>query len=304
MPVIPKRLLRTDLEGLEPLSPSRVERLKHALDRLYETFPYQERREADPVQFVHRYVLPADRELVALLSASLAYGRATQFLPKLAQLFAWLDDGGGPAHAIRHLDMRRAASFLSHWRHWVTGGEDLGQLLVALQRLLAEEGGLEAAFASRAQVGVGGIGLSVSEVVQRLYHLSPEPPGRALKHLLPDPAGGSACKRLNLFLRWMVRKQPGLEPGDWTVFPPSSLVLPLDTHTLRMSFNLGLTRRTDQSWRTALEVTARLRQLDPVDPIKYDFALCHLGMAGDCPARRQDAICQRCALKGLCCWWE
>lgn len=298
------RLLSLEPMALVPLSAARVAILRRVLDPLYEHFPYDARRQADPVQYVHRYERVADRELVALLAASLAYGRAAQFLPKLAQLFAWMDERGGPAAVVARMEQHRADPFFQRWRHRVTGGETLLQLLLSLQRLLDEVGGLEPALAVYVREGAGTVGVLLSCFVRRLYALSPEPPSRALKHLLPDPASGSACKRLNLFLRWMVRHQPGLEPGGWTLLPPSWLVLPLDTHTLRMSYNLGLTQRTDQSWRTALEVTARLRQLDPLDPVKYDFALCHLGMAGDCPARRQDAICHRCALKGSCCWWE
>ncbi|HET7826134.1 MAG TPA: DUF2400 family protein, partial [Anaeromyxobacter sp.] len=124
---------------------------------------------------------------------------------------------------------------------------------------------------------------------------------RGLRHLLPDAAGPGASKRWNLFLRWMVRGPDAVDLGAWSgLVPRSALVVPLDTHVHRVSRCLGLTRRRDASWRTAEEITAALRRLDPEDPVRYDFALCHLGMSGACPARRDRALCAACPLSPAC----
>ncbi|HET8732361.1 MAG TPA: DUF2400 family protein, partial [Anaeromyxobacteraceae bacterium] len=124
--------------------------------------------------------------------------------------------------------------------------------------------------------------------------------GKGLRHLCPDPAAGGAAKRWNLYLRWMVRRPDGVDLGIWRAIPPSALVVPLDTHVARVARRLGLTRRRDLSWRTAEEVTAALRLADPDDPVRFDFALCHLGMSGGCPPRRDPDRCAACRLSGEC----
>jgi uncharacterized protein (TIGR02757 family) len=127
-------------------------------------------------------------------------------------------------------------------------------------------------------------------------------PRRGFDHLLPDPEKGSTCKRLLLFLRWMVRggKKDPIDFGLWSDIPASALIVPLDTHVARLSRCLSLTRRNDISWATAEDVTASLRALAPEDPVKYDFALCHRGMSGACPRRRDREICRPCALASAC----
>jgi uncharacterized protein (TIGR02757 family) len=112
------------------------------------------------------------------------------------------------------------------------------------------------------------------------------------------PSTGSACKRINLFLRWMVRRD-AIDPGGWTAIPARQLVVPLDTHTIRTGRCLRLTRRTTPGWKMAVEITNALRNLDPDDPVRYDFALCHLGMMGACGYGTKKGN-QQCPLRGLC----
>jgi hypothetical protein len=127
-------------------------------------------------------------------------------------------------------------------------------------------------------------------------------PRRGLRHLLPDPGGPGASKRWNLYLRWMIRGPDAVDLGAWAGqgVPRSALVVPLDTHVHRVARALGLTRRRDASWRTAEEITRALARVDPEDPVRFDFALCHLGMSGRCPARRDPGCCQACPLLGAC----
>jgi uncharacterized protein (TIGR02757 family) len=126
---------------------------------------------------------------------------------------------------------------------------------------------------------------------------------RSLRHLVSDPRAGSACKRLVLYARWMVRPADGVDLGLWPI-APSELVIPVDTHIHRISRNLGLTHRRTASWATAEEITAALRQFDPEDPVKYDFALCHLGVSRECPSRPDPAKCERCVLQSVCSVWK
>jgi uncharacterized protein (TIGR02757 family) len=121
-----------------------------------------------------------------------------------------------------------------------------------------------------------------------------------LRHLFSGPARGGASKRLCLFLRWMVRSDDGIDLGLWSFIPPAKLIMPLDAHVVRIGSYLGLTRRRSPGWLMAREMTARLRTLSPEDPVKYDFALCHFGMAGECPIRPERKRCARCGLQQVC----
>jgi uncharacterized protein (TIGR02757 family) len=125
---------------------------------------------------------------------------------------------------------------------------------------------------------------------------------RSTRHLVSDPRAGSACKRLALYARWMIRPADGVDLGLWSI-SPSELVIPLDTHIHRISRNLGFTSRQTPSWATAEEITAELRRYDPDDPVKYDFALCHLGVSRDCPSRPDPDKCAGCVLRSVCSVW-
>jgi uncharacterized protein (TIGR02757 family) len=124
------------------------------------------------------------------------------------------------------------------------------------------------------------------------------PPRPGVCYFFPRPSAGSACKRLNLYLRWMVRRDE-VDLGVWARVSPGKLIVPLDTHVIRLGRCLRLTRYTSPGWKMAAEITASLRRLDPADPVRFDFALCHLGMMSACGFGRpqRDA---HCPLKGLC----
>ena len=121
---------------------------------------------------------------------------------------------------------------------------------------------------------------------------------RGVTYFFPRPDAGSACKRLNLFLRWMVRRD-AVDLGVWTRLPPSKLVVPLDTHVIRVGRCLGLTRYRSPGWRMASEITESLRHLDPEDPVRFDFSICHLGMMDACGFNRPQRD-DRCPLRGVC----
>jgi uncharacterized protein (TIGR02757 family) len=214
--------------------------------------------------------------------------------------------GPSPAEFCRSLPDSRDWAGLEDLVYRFNRGADLGCLLWACGEAQRERGSLGALFEDGLREGDGTLrdglerftgwlrGRDFAAVRRQLGR------PRALEHLLPAPSTGGACKRLNLFLRWMVRgRTGGVDFGVWHL-PASMLVIPLDTHIARMARNLGLTARRDLSWRTAEEITASLRLLDPADPIKYDFALCHFGMSGACPPTRTAARCVRCELRPGC----
>jgi uncharacterized protein (TIGR02757 family) len=177
-------------------------------------------------------------------------------------------------------------------------------LLWILRQMIERSGSIEAFFVEGDHAAAPDIEPAVDSFserartidVRRAYGRLPRRPG--VCYFFPRPSAGSACKRLNLFLRWMVRRDD-VDFGIWRRVPPSRLVVPLDTHVIRLGRCLGLTRYRTAGWRMAADITASLRQLDPNDPVKYDFSLCHVGMMGACGfgTPRRDT---HCPLRSAC----
>ena len=290
----------------EPMiRPDRARRLKPVLDALLDREAMARRVQVDPVRFPRRYRRPEDAELVALVSACLAYGRADLFGAKLEEL--WRRVGDGPSEAAKALDPLLDRSFFEGISYRFNSPADLAALFGAAGAVQRESGSLGAAFAEAFNES-GDLRSALSAFAGRLRRSVPKGveaalgPMQGFAHLLPEPERGGACKRLLLLLRWMVRGGPNdpIDLGLWKGVPASALLVPLDTHVARIALNLGLTRRQDLSWKTAQDVTASLRQIDPEDPVRYDFALCHHGMSGACPRRRSAEACGPCALAPHC----
>jgi uncharacterized protein (TIGR02757 family) len=270
--------------------------LKARLDELLRTYDRERHRAADPVSFVHRHADDADREVVGLLASSLAFGNVKAVRASVERVLVEL--GPRPAAAIEAATERELRRRLRRFVHRTWTGDDVAHLLARAAMVRREEGSLGRAFAARLARSPGlqpGLASFAAE-------LRGSARGRGIRHLVPDPEAGSACKRLVLYLRWMVRRADGIDLGLWPI-DPSVLIMPVDTHILRIGKNLGLTARNDASWRTAEEMTASLRRFDPEDPVKYDFALCHLGISRACPSRPDPALCASCVLRSVCVQW-
>jgi uncharacterized protein (TIGR02757 family) len=187
---------------------------------------------------------------------------------------------------------------------WIRG-RDLIALLLILQRMLRESGSIERFFREGDDPSSPDIGPALNAFSTRALQTDLRPaygrrPAKALgvSYFFPRPASGSACKRLNLFLRWMVRND-AIDLGVWTTLPPSRLIVPLDTHVIRLGRCLRLTRYTSPGWKMAAEITASLRALHPADPVRYDFSLCHVGMMSACGFGKAQRDSQ-CPLRGMC----
>jgi uncharacterized protein (TIGR02757 family) len=285
----------------------RATRLAPILDRFQRGFDADARLAADPVEFPRRYSEPGDVEVAGLVAACLAYGRADVFKEKVEQVLS--AGGPSPAAFAARLALDPDPRVLAGFRYRFNTGEDLAALLAAAGWMRSRSGSLGARFADL----LGGAGAGEAPLREALVRFAAElrtaPPalailgergGKGIRHLCPDPGAGGAAKRWNLYLRWMVRGPDGVDLGIWRGVPPAVLVVPLDTHVARVARRLGLTRRKDLSWRTAEEVTAALRVADPDDPVRFDFALCHLGMSGHCPPRRVPERCAICKLAEGC----
>lgn len=296
--------MRRGKAGSTKLKPAAAAQLRQSLDTFLAATDARARIAFDPVEFPHRYSDPRDIEVSALLAAALAYGRADLFRPKVDGLLRQM--GPSPAAFVRGLDVAGARALLEGFVYRFNVGTDVAVLLLGMGKALREHGSLEALFVKGLARGAG-LHAALGEFTAALRDLPMGPlrralgPERGLGFLLPSPLGAGSAKRLNLYLRWMVRgAEDGVDFGIWKQVSPSQLLIPLDTHIGRISRHLGLTQRSDLSWRTAEEVTAALRLLSPEDPVRYDFALCHYGMSGVCPATPIAENCARCVLLSTC----
>ena len=284
-----------------PLRSSSHAILGSTLDRLYDSFNHPESA-LDPIQIVRRYERVDDREVVAFVAAGLAFGRVASVMASIEAVCAVL--GPSPAEFVRSFDPARDSARLRPLVHRWTRGDDIAGLLLTLKTLIDEYGSLEAAFSQGLDPAAADVESALERFSGRARAVDLRPVyGRARRnpgahYFFSRPSTGSACKRLNLFLRWMVRRD-GVDPGGWTRVPASQLVVPLDTHTIRVGKCLRLTRRVSPGWKMATDITAALRQLDPIDPVRYDFALCHLSMMGACGFRTRQRDTQ-CPLRGCC----
>jgi uncharacterized protein (TIGR02757 family) len=278
------------------------ETLREALDDVRARCDVAVRRAADPVHFVHRYQSRDDQEIVALIAASLAFGNVKALCAKIEDCLQRL----GPQIALTADHADDVHTRLSGFRHRLYTGRDVAQLVVGARRMQRVYGSLGASLVRELATGRPlreALGLWVVELRER-GGFSPfgTENQHGADHLLPNPANGSAMKRVMLFLRWMVRPADGVDLGLWPI-PPSNLVIPLDTHIHKLSRNIGLTTRNAADYRAAEEITAALARLDPDDPTKYDFSLCHLGMLQSCPSRKDVARCEGCGVKPICRHW-
>jgi uncharacterized protein (TIGR02757 family) len=267
----------------------RREALRLRLDELY--LHYDHRFVTpDPLEFVRAQSTDADREVVGLLASGLAFGTVAQIKASIAAVIEVL--GARPAEAVANLDPREAAGRLSGFRHRWISGRDVACLLLFAKQMRSAYGSVESFFAEGLSPGDPDVGPALASFSARalaldhagLYRGRRLPGGAGVRSFFPSPEAGSACKRLNLYLRWMVRRD-GVDLGVWRRPDPSQLVLPLDAHTIAIARRVRLTRYRSPGWAMALDVTRRLRRLDPADPVKYDFAFHRMGLL-----KRKDEI--------------
>lgn len=251
----------------------------------------------DPVELVHRYPDPHDQEVAGLVVAALAYGRVASIRAAAEAALGPL--GARPAEALAG----GAGEALDGFVYRFQRGDDLPRFLGAVAAVRRRHGSLGAAFEARLEPGAADVASAATAWVAEL-RAEMGPLTYGLRYLIPDPGTGGAAKRLWLYLRWMVRGPDGLDLGAWRALaprvPPSGLVVPLDTHVARIARYLGLTARRTNDLAAARAITRALARLDPDDPVRYDMALCHLGISGSCPRRLDLAACARCPVASAC----
>lgn len=262
----------------------------------------------DPLGFVHRYSAPLDQEVAGFIAALFAYGRLDLILRNLESLFRPISGRPGDWILATSLpDWRRA---YQGFRYRFQKEDDLLMLLWLLQDLLVRHGSIQEAFACVLVTDQGGrpdLRRSLSAWTRYLLERAASGPGglshsgaAGLRHLLAGPDAGSPCKRWNLYLRWMVRGPDRVDLGIWRCLSTDDLLIPLDTHTARLSRWLGLTQLSTPSWEMAEDITSFLKKIHPKDPIRYDFPLARLGISGLCPREPKPGLCRDCLLRNVC----
>jgi uncharacterized protein (TIGR02757 family) len=276
-----------------PRMPVRGEKLRQRLDTLVETFDVSTIA-PDPLQLVLRYANPADQEVAGLLAAAFAYGRADIVVANAGRVLERMLPS--PYEYLVKFDRAEAKRRFAGFTHRFHKTPELIDLLARIAAAIRAHGTLGELFRTCYDDDDRDIGPSLTRFVEALIGRRKT---KALDYLLTSPANGSACKRMNLFLRWMVRRTtPDL--GIWNFVDPAKLVMPVDTHVHRIATFLGLNGRKTPDWKAARALTDRLAKFDRADPVRYDFAICRLGILDLCSRKRRKANCDVCLLRDVC----
>ena len=245
--------------------------LKEKLDNLYAWYNKREFVHPDPLEFLYNYYDIRDREIVALIASSLAYGRVAQILKSVSLILELMSPS--PYRFLTGISEKDLLKSFTGFKHRFTTGDDMSSMLLAVKKMIKKDGSLCNAFLSGYSESDDNILPALSAFVRRLVNES----GGGKNSLIPLPDRGSACKRLILFLRWMIRKD-SVDPGGWDGISPSKLIIPLDTHMYSICTGLKMTCRKQADMRTAIEITNGFKKIIPEDPVKYDFSLTRLGI--------------------------
>ncbi len=292
------------------LSKVKLSKLKDALNTLMLEQNIEDTIQRDPIQFAHRYTNPLDQELAAIFASMLAFGRVSLFLPVIEQWMSLCDERGGPRACVDTFSAVDFDAFNALSYRW-NKSPDFVLVMLTFQRLLSQEPSIKSWIESLYKPNDADLNETLSRAMPifttcaidaaSTANLSIEtvddlPDG--FKRFFSSPAKGSACKRWQMLMRWMVRKTaPDL--GLWEL-PPSKLTIPLDVHVHSISQMIGLTKLKSPNLKAAREITGYLRSIAPDDPIQYDFALAHLGISGQCQKTYNLEICPSCPLHDLC----
>ena len=245
---------------------------REMLEKVYAAYNHRTYVHPDPVEFLYRCRVE-DREITALLAATLAYGRVAQILKSVDDALTRLEK---PLETVLSADLSCLKRRYRGYKHRFTVGDDVARMLFGAGIVIRRYGSLGACVAAHTMPSDATLIPALTRFIDEVSDAALGP----VPFLLASPRNGSACKRLNLMVRWLVRKDH-VDPGGWRQVAPSKLVVPLDTHMHRIGLEYGLTKRLSGDLRTALEITDGFRRFCPEDPVRYDFALTRAGILGN-----------------------
>ena len=250
--------------------------LKRKLDYHYRYFDYSQ-ISPDPLEFLHRYSDPRDIEIAGIISSVFAYGNMKQIITILEKIHKIMK--AKPYEFVSKFNYENNAELFEGIKHRFYTSNDIALLFAALNKIYANYGSLKYLFLLYHFEKENTLKESIHFFSNNIISLAAgnNKPSRGLVFMFPDPMKGSACKRMNLFLRWMIRKDE-LDFGLWGEIKPDKLVIPVDTHIGKICKQLKLTNQKNISWNMAEDITNNLKKFDSADPVKYDFAICHLGI--------------------------
>lgn len=244
------------------------------MESVYDEYHHSAFIDSDPICIPHRYTDPQDIEIAGLIAALLAWGQRRTIIAKAQEFIDRMD--GAPADFVIHADAHDL-QVLQSFRHRTFNGTDAQALILFLQAHYRRFPSLQSIFIQGACPEHPLIYSGLAALATQFKELATTP-ARSHKHI-SDPSRGSACKRLNMYLRWMVRRDArGVDFGLWSEVDPSELFIPLDTHVMRSAQQLSLIHRKQADWRSVVELTDALRRFDRTDPVRYDLALFHLSL--------------------------
>jgi uncharacterized protein (TIGR02757 family) len=266
------------------MTPGKAASQEDILEALYSVYNHRKFVHPDPLEFLYSYPDLRDREIVALIASCLAYGRVIQILRSVASVMERMRPS--PYLFLMNASFKQILASFSGFKHRFTDEDDLSSMLWAARLAVEQYGSLQRCFVAELKEDDETVLPALTAFVKALSLKLP----RGLDGFLPTPSKGSACKRLHLFLRWMVRRDE-VDPGGWDLVPASKLIVPLDTHMHRIGLLLHLTARKQADLQTAMEITNAFRKVSPQDPVKYDFALTRLGIRNDLSPQEFFADC-------------
>ena len=245
---------------------------KKILESVYSKYNIPDLIHPDPLEFLFNY--PKEREIVGIIASSLAYGRVNLILKTVDDVLKKM--GSSPLSYIKDTPIKSMQDDFKNFKYRFTTEYDLIDLLAALKNSLKDFKTLENLFLSEYSHTDENIVNSAIAFVSNLHRYSPS----KKINLIPNPILGSACKRLNLYFRWMIRKD-NVDQGGWNSVSPSKLIIPLDTHMFYFGSTYGFTKRKSADLKAAIEITNGFKNFSPDDPVKYDFALTRFGIHPD-----------------------
>lgn len=268
---------------------------KEYLDALNESYGAQYLA-LDPLKYVRGFTRKEDQEIIGLVAAALSYGIVEQIFKSIDFILARVESK--PFEFVKQFDPKKDSKRFEGFVHRFNRGRDVACLFWWLRQIYEKNAFMEDFFLEGYHPADKSIRPALTFFVERivnfdsagLYGTEKLPQKARVRFFLPHPKLGGGCKRLNMFLRWMVRPNDGKDLGLWKKISPSKLVIPLDTHIIKCVKKMGLTRRKTADWKMAEEITQKLKKLDPNDPLKYDFSLCRLGMMAHWPEKRQNYL--------------
>jgi uncharacterized protein (TIGR02757 family) len=254
----------------------------------------------DPLAFPRRFERTCDRELVGLVASALAYGNVKSIASSLERCLAWM--GPRPAEFARQTSPKEALRSFGRFKHRWSEARDVACLVHYAGQMIETHGSIGQFFAE--SYTPGDMAQSLARFAHRataldhggLYRARRLPAKAGVRFFFTNPSTG-ACKRMNMYLRWMVRPDDGLDLGLWPHISTRDLVIPLDTHIFRIGRHLGWSERKTPGFSMAMDITRALARADIDDPVKYDFALSRMGILENCPRHDNKATCELCTLE-------